>query len=202
MLHVLLTRSLRLLTSLLVLLLPAVGFRFISSFLPCCWVCSFGSHELLTYCCLFPSPSSTLRVGLRVSSALVLLLTLLTLTRSSEYRRPSSIVVLRLRAAFWQSGVASFLLLVTTGAVGRGSFSVRCLNSLAAHRDLSHRCRTSRLASGALLQRHFVVVYDSVVRFWPPPTPLHSNAPLRDCGFAACEDWFLFRTLPLLHVLG
>ena len=76
-LRVLLTLSLRLLASLLVLLsavgdalllpavgfpllLPAVGFLFsslllamlfrsFSSFLPCCWVCSFGSRELLTY---------------------------------------------------------------------------------------------------------------------------------------------------------
>ena len=59
--HALLTLSLRLLTSLPVvgdaLLLPAVGFacllallfRFFSSFLPCCWVRSFGSPELLTY---------------------------------------------------------------------------------------------------------------------------------------------------------
>ena len=45
-------------------------------------------------------------------------------------------------------------------------------------------CRTSPLASGALLQRHFVVVYDSMVRFWPPPTPLLSVAPLRDCWLA------------------
>ena len=45
-------------------------------------------------------------------------------------------------------------------------------------------CRTSPLATGALLQRHFVVVYDSVVRFWPLPTPLLSIAPLRDCWFA------------------
>ena len=35
-----------------------------------------------------------------VSSALVLLLPLLTRIRSSEYRRPSSMVFLRLRAAF------------------------------------------------------------------------------------------------------
>ena len=62
-----------------------------------------------------------------MSSALVLLLTLLTRIRSSEYRRPSSIVVLRLRAALGNLAVASFLLLVTTGAVGRGSFSVLCL---------------------------------------------------------------------------
>ena len=46
-------------------------------------------------------------------------------------------------------------------------------------------CCTSPLASGALLQRHFVVVHDSVVCFWPPPTPLLSIAPLRDCWFAA-----------------
>ena len=69
-------------------------------------------------------------------------------------------------------------------ALGRGAFSVLCLNSLAAHRDLSHLSRTSPLASGAVLQRHFVVVFDSVVRFWPPPTPLLSIAPLRDCWFA------------------
>ena len=81
-------------------LLLALLFRFFSSSLSCCWVCSFDSPELLTCWCLFPSPSSILRVGLRVSSALVLLLTLLTRIRSSEYRRPSSIVFLRLRAAF------------------------------------------------------------------------------------------------------
>ena len=40
------------------------------------------------------------------------------------------------------------------------------------------------MLSGALLQRHFAVVYDSMVRFWPPPTPLLSIAPLRDCWFA------------------
>ena len=34
-----------------------------------------------------------------------------------------------------------------------------------------------------LLQSHFVVVYDSVVRFWLLPTPLLSIAPLRDCWF-------------------
>ena len=45
------------------------------------------------------------------------------------------------------------------------------------------RC-TSSLARGAFLQRRFVVVYDSVVRFWLPPTPLLSIAPLRDCWFA------------------
>ena len=45
-------------------------------------------------------------------------------------------------------------------------------------------CCTSPLAICALLQRHFVVVYDSVVRFWPPPTPLLSVATLRDCWFA------------------
>ena len=45
-------------------------------------------------------------------------------------------------------------------------------------------CCTSPLASGALLQLHFLVVYDSVVRCWPPPTPLLSIAPLRDCWFA------------------
>ena len=45
-------------------------------------------------------------------------------------------------------------------------------------------CRTSPLASGPFLQRNFVVVYDSVVRFWPPSTPLLSIAPLRDCWFA------------------
>ena len=45
-------------------------------------------------------------------------------------------------------------------------------------------CCTTPLASGALLQRHFVAVYHSVVRFWPPPTPLLSIAPLRDCWFA------------------
>ena len=45
------------------------------------------------------------------------------------------------------------------------------------------RC-TSPLASGVLVQLYFVVVYDSVVRFWPPPTPLLSIAPLRDCWFA------------------
>ena len=45
-------------------------------------------------------------------------------------------------------------------------------------------CRTSPLATGAFLQRHFVVVYDSVVRFWLHPTPLLSIAPLRDCWFA------------------
>ena len=44
--------------------------------------------------------------------------------------------------------------------------------------------RASPPASGAFLQRHFVVVYDSVVRFWPPPTPLLSIAPLRYCWFA------------------
>ena len=33
-------------------------------------------------------------------------------------------------------------------------------------------CRTSPLAAGALLQRHFVAVFDSVVRFRPPSTPL------------------------------
>ena len=36
------------------------------------------------------------------------------------------------------------------------------------------------VASDALLQRHLVVVYDSVIRFWPPWTPPLSNAPLRD----------------------
>ena len=35
-----------------------------------------------------------------------------------------------------------------------------------------------------LLQSHFVVVYDSVVRFWPLPTPLLSIVPLRDWWFA------------------
>ena len=44
-----------------------------------------------------------------------------------------------------QSGVAGFLLLVATGAVGRGSLSVLCLNSLTAHRDLSHLCVARRL---------------------------------------------------------
>ena len=45
-------------------------------------------------------------------------------------------------------------------------------------------CCTSPLASGVLLQLYFVVVYDSVVRFWPPPTPLLSIAPLRNFWFA------------------
>ena len=31
-----------------------------------------------------------------------------------------------------------------------------------------------------LLQSHFVVVYDSVVRFWLLPAPLLNIAPLRD----------------------
>ena len=65
---------------------------------------------------------------------------------------PLSIVVHR-RSSTWccvrQSGVASFLLLVTTGAVGRGSFSVLCLNSLAAHRDLSHWCAARHLLRAA-----------------------------------------------------
>ena len=142
MLHVLLTLSLRLLTSILVLHLPA-----------------------------------------RVSSALVLLFILLTRNRSSEYRRPSSIVFLRLRSAFGNLALP-LLFFWSPLALGRGAFSVLCLNSLAAHRDLSHLSRTSPLASGAVLQRHFVVVFDSVVRFWPPPTPLLSIAPLRDCWFA------------------
>ena len=128
----LLTLSLRLLTSILVLLLPV-----------------------------------------RVSSALVLLFILLTRNRSSEYRRPSSIVFLRLRSAFGNLALL-FLFFWSPLALGR----------LAAHRDLSHLSRTSPLASGAVLQRHFVVVFDSVVRFWPPPTPLLSIAPLRDCWFA------------------
>ena len=45
------------------------------------------------------------------------------------------------------------------------------------------RC-TSPLANGAFLQRHFLVVYDSVVRFWLLLTPPLSIAPLRDCWFA------------------
>ena len=38
-----------LLALLLSYLLLASLFRFVSSFLPCCWACSFGSPELLTY---------------------------------------------------------------------------------------------------------------------------------------------------------
>ena len=57
---------------------------------------------------------------------------------------------------------------------------------------LLHLLRSSFLSPLALwlwfclcfLQRHFVVVCDSVVRFWPPPTPLLSIASLRDCWFA------------------
>ena len=134
--------------------------------------------------------SSTLRVGLRVSSAHVLLLTLLTRLRSSECRHPPSVVCLRLRAVFGESGVASFLLLVTTGAVGRGSFSVLCLNSLAAHRDaicVPHVVLRAARSSSVTLW----LVHDSMVRFWPPPKPLLSIAPLRGCWFAvsALAPW-------------
>ena len=53
-----------------------------------------------------------------------------------------------------------------------------------------------------------MVVHDSVVRILSPPTSLLSVEPLRGCCFAVDarsaddEDWFLFRTLLLLHVLG
>ena len=50
---------------------------------PRCFMCSrstlrsHGSPEFLTYCCLFPSSSSTLRVGFRMSVPLLLLLALI-----------------------------------------------------------------------------------------------------------------------------
>ena len=47
-----------------------------------------------------------------------------------------------------QSAVASFQHLVTTGTVGRG-FSVLCLTSLAAHRDLSYLCAARPLLRAA-----------------------------------------------------
>ena len=151
-------------------------------------LCSFPSFHhfspAVVYALLvFSSPSSTLRVGLRVSSALVLLLTLLTLIQSSWYRHTSSVVFLRLRAVFANLALPLFFLkspldlLVVV-------LSLLCLNSLAAHRDLSHLCAARRLLRAARLQRHLVAVHDSVVRFWPPPTPPLSIAPLRDRWFA------------------
>ena len=108
---------------------------------------------------------------------------LLTRIQFSEYRHPSS-AFSATSCCVRQCGVAGFLLLVSTGAVGRGSFTVLCLNSLTAHRGLSLLCVARRLlASCAFHQRHFVAVYDSVVRFWLLPTPLLSIAPLRDCLF-------------------
>ena len=74
--------------------------------------------------------------------------------------RPSSIVfvlrpaICRCLFSFW-SPLALFVVVLCL-----------CLNSLAAHRDLSHLCATRRLLRTA---HHFMVVYDSVVRFWPPP---------------------------------
>ena len=84
-----------------------------------------------------------------MSTVLVLLLTLLTRIRFSEYRHSSSIVFLRLRAAFSNLALPLFFFLVTTDAVGRGSFSVLCLNSLAVHRDLRQLCGARRLLLGA-----------------------------------------------------
>ena len=141
-----------------------------------CWVCSFDSslravgYALVTFVpavgfallILFtispllddqrssasaPSLSTSLSPTLRVE----LLCFFFTRIRSSECRRslcrrPSPSCGVR------QSDVASFFFLVTTGAVGRGSFSVLCLNSLPAHRDLSPAalCGSLRLR-GALL---------------------------------------------------
>ena len=66
--------------------------------------------------------------------------------------------------------VASFLLLTTGSLAVVPSLIPLTTGSLAVVPSL-------------VLQRYFVVVYDSVARFWPPP-PLLSIAPLRDRWFA------------------
>ena len=74
--------------------------------------------------------------------------------------------VLRFCALFRQSGFASFVNFFSSLALLAVILS---LFSVFWYR---------------LLQHYFVAVYDSVVHFWPPPTPLLGTAPLRDCWFA------------------
>ena len=176
--------SLRLLTNLLVLLLPAVGFALVlptvgyAHCLACCWPCSFASVHHLS-----PAVGYPLLVDLTFRHIDVCFLLLLRLCGSvcacpphllfcSPELGPLSIVVHRPSSSCCvrQSGVATFLLLVTTGAVGRGSFSVLCLNSLAAHRDLCHQCAARRLLRTAR---------SSSVTLWWFTTPWFASALLQ-----------------------
>ena len=107
---------------------------------------------------------------------------LLTRNRSCEYRYPSSIAILWLHAVF-----GNLVLPLSLTSFHHWLFRLSCclcsLNHCSSWSEPSVCC-TSALAGGVLLQLYFVVVYDSVVRFWPPPTPQLSIAPLRDCWFA------------------
>ena len=120
-------------------LLLALLFPFLSSFLPCCCVCSVG--VLFSF---FDSAGRFARVLRTCSSAHSAHTDSVLLVSSPIVRRLSST-----SCCVRQSGVASFLLNVTTRSVGRVSFSVLCLNSLAAHRDLSHLCAARRLLRAA-----------------------------------------------------
>ena len=95
----------------------------------------------------------------------------------------SFLIVSHLLACVRQSDYASFLLLVTTGAVGWGSFSVLCPSSFAAHRDLSHLCAARRLLRAA--RPPAALCGGLRLRgSRSPPTPLLSIAPLSDWWFA------------------
>ena len=140
-----------------VVLAPAFCFvccRDLAPCLACCWLCSFPSfHHFSPACCVcsvgvlfsfFDSAGRFARVLRTYSSAHSAHTDSVLLVSSPIVRRLSST-----SCCVRQSGVASFLLNVTTRSVGRVSFSVLCLNSLAAHRDLSHLCAARRLLRAA-----------------------------------------------------
>ena len=130
MLLALLVIRLRLLTNILVLLLPSVG---------CALLLPAVGYALVL-----------LAVGYALLLRAILLLLFVQHFSSVhsdsvlEYRHPSSIAILWLRAVF---GNLALPLSLTS------FHHWLCLSSIAA-------------ASGALLQLYLVVVYDSVVRFW------------------------------------
>ena len=135
-----------LLALLLSCLLLALLCRFFSSFLPCCWVCCFGSPAL---------PDILMPVSFSFFDSAGRFARILRTCSSAHSAHPNSVLwvsssivhrVSSTSCCVRQSGAASFLLLVTTGAVGRGDFSVLCQNSLAAHRDL---CAARRLLRAA-----------------------------------------------------